>query len=83
VQELSAQSEAERHNAEERSTAVGEEFQQGLSRFELAMRQVDALAAGGVDHAVQDLVDLDRGMREDLIALTNIKVRTGSTTDSG
>lgn len=38
------------------------------------MRQVDALAAGGVDHAVQDLVELDRGMREDLIALTNIKV---------
>jgi hypothetical protein len=38
------------------------------------MRQVNALAAGGVDHALQDLVELDRGMREDLIALTNIKV---------
>lgn len=65
---------AERRAAEERTTAVAADFSEGLGRIELALSQVEALVAGGVDGAIQDLVELDRGMREDLIALTNLKV---------
>jgi hypothetical protein len=74
VEELSAQSDVERKAAEERSTAVGEEFSEALGRIELALSQVEVLVEGGLDGALQDLVELDRAMREDLIALTSIKV---------
>ena len=73
MEELSAQSNVERRAAEERSTAVGEEFSEALGRVELALSQVEVLVDGGLDGALQDLVELDRAMREDLIALTQIK----------
>ena len=78
MEELSAQSDLERRSAEERSSAVGEEFDEALGRIELALSQVEVLVDGGLDGALQDLVELDRAMREDLIALTQIKVSSRS-----
>jgi len=79
VEELIAQSDVERRAAEERSTAIGEEFDEALGRIELALSQVEILVGGGLDGALQDLVELDRAMREDLITITQIKVRLSFT----
>ena len=68
IEELVAQSEAEQRASEERSATVNEEFAQGLARIDMALDQVQ------VSENVEELITLDQALRQDLVALTNLKV---------
>jgi autophagy-related protein 11 len=89
MDELAGQSEAERKAAEERAATVDEEFSEGLARIAVALEQVEALLQSGAEGAAQgepfglsltqtltmtDLMELDQAMRDDLVALTGVKV---------
>jgi hypothetical protein len=82
VEELSAQSEAEKRAFEDRVTVVNRQFEDCLDRIEMALSQVQGLVEHRADSMVQDLIILDQAMREDLIALTHLKVSRGEPTCS-
>jgi autophagy-related protein 11 len=74
IEELLLQSEQERVSCDERSLFVGSEFAEALVRIEMALKQVDALLAARTEGVFQDLLELDQAMRDDLVALTAVKV---------
>lgn len=55
-------------------TVVNRQFEDCLDRIEMALSQAQGLVEHGADSMVQDLIILDQAMREDLIALTHLKV---------
>ena len=73
IQELKDQSDAERRALDDRIGGVDRDFTEGLGRIELALQQIEALLSDGTGSA-QDLMELDQAMREDLVALTALKV---------
>ena len=75
MDELEAHSEAERRAFDARTNSVAQEFADGLEKLELAVNQVEALLSGtATESAAQDLMELDRAMRDDLVALIAVKV---------
>jgi len=54
MDELAAQSEAERKALEERAAVVGEEFAEGLARIGVALEQVEALLSSGAEVAQRE-----------------------------
>lgn len=74
VTELRDAANIERRSAEERAIAVRQDFEDTLERVELALNRARSLVSVGGEGIVQEIVELDNAMREEVVAITNVKV---------